>query len=148
MEFTIEQVKIFSLELTAAINKLLKQLNSAATLLTKADIEYMISSPANRLFVARRSDNKEIVGMLTLIVYRIPVWKKGWIEDVVVDKAYRNKGIATKLLKHAIESAKADGVLSLNFTSNPEREVANKLYRRLGFEKRNTNVYRIKISDE
>lgn len=145
MEFTIEQVKIFSLELTAAINKLLKQLNSAATLLTKADIEYMISSPANRLFVARRSDNKEIVGMLTLIVYRIPVWKKGWIEDVVVDKAYRNKGIATKLFQHGIESAKADSVLSLNFTSSPEREDANKLYRRLGFEKRNTNVYRIKL---
>lgn len=148
MEFYIEKLQKFSLELTAAINKLLKQLNSTATPLTKADIEYMISSTANRLFVARRSDNKEVVGMLTLIVYRIPVWKKGWIEDLVVDEKYRNFGVATKLLKHAIESAKADGVLSLNFTSNPEREVANKFYHSLGFEKRNTNVYRIKLSDE
>jgi ribosomal protein S18 acetylase RimI-like enzyme len=145
MEFYIEQLKSFSSELTDSINKLLKQLDIAANPLTKADIEDMIISPTNRLFVARRSDNKEIVGMLTLIVYRIPVWKKGWIEDVVVDQAYRNKGVATKLLKHAIESAKADGVLSLNFTSRPEREAANKFYQSLGFEKRNTNVYWIKL---
>lgn len=145
MEFYIEIVKIFSLELTAALNKLLKQLDNTATSLTKQDIENMIVSPANRLFIARRSDNKEIVGMLTLIIYRIPVWKKGWLEDLVVDKAYRNKGIATKLIHHAVKSAKADGVLSLNFTSRPERETANKLYQRLGFEKRNTNVYWIKL---
>lgn len=145
MEFYIEQLKKFSLELTPILNKLLKQLDNAATSLTKEDIENMIDSSANRLFVARRSDNKEIVGMLTVIVYRIPVWKKGLIEDLVVDKAYRNKGIATKLIQHGIESAKADGVLSLNFTSRPEREAANRLYQRLGFEKRNTNVYSIKL---
>jgi len=145
MEFYIEHLKIYSLELTAAINKLLKQLDNTATLLTKEDIKNMIASPANRLFVARRSDNKEIVGMITLIIYRIPVWKKGWIEDLVVDKKYRNKGIATRLIQHAIENAKADRVLSLNFTSRPEREVANRLYERLGFEKRNTSVYWIKL---
>ena len=145
MEFYIQQLKKFSSELTVALNKLLKQLDNAATPLTQVDIENMIDSPANRLFVARRSDNKEIVGMLTLIVYRIPVWKKGWIEDVVVDKTYRNKGIATKLIDHGVKSAKAEGVLSLNFTSRPERETASRLYRRLGFEKRNTNVYRIKL---
>lgn len=145
MEFYIEQLKNFSLELIVVLNQLLKQLNNDARSLTKADIENMISSPANRLFVARRKNNKEIVGMLTLIVYRIPVWKKGWIEDLVVDEQYRNKGIATKLIQHAIENAKADGVLSLNFTSRPEREIANRLYERLGFEKRNTNVYSIKL---
>lgn len=145
MEFYIEKVQKFSLDLVKALNKLLKQLDSKSILLGREDVENMIDSPANRLFVARRSDNKEIVGMLTLIVYRIPVWKKGWIEDVVVDEAYRNKGIATKLFQHGIESAKADGVLSLNFTSRPEREAANKLYLSLGFVKRNTNVYCIKI---
>lgn len=145
MEFYIEILKKFSLELTTALNKLLKQLDNTATPLTKQDIENMIVSPANRLFVARRKSNKEIVGMLTLIVYRIPVWKKGWIEDIVVDKAYRNKGIATKLIHHAVKSAKADGVLSLNFTSRPQRETANRLYSKLGFKKRDTNVYRIEL---
>ena len=145
MKISIEQVKTFSLESLAAINKLLKQLNSAATPLTKTDLEYMINSPANHLFFARRGDNKEIVGMLTLIVYRIPVWKKGWIEDLVVDEQYRSKGIATKLILQAVENAKTYGVLSLNFTSRPERKDANRLYERLGFEKRNTNVYSIKL---
>lgn len=145
MEFYIENIKIFSLELSTALNKLLKQLDNAATPLTKDDIANMIDSSANRLFVARRLDNKEIVGMLTLIVYRIPVWKKAWIEDLVVDKKYRNIGIATKLISHAVAVAKANGVLSLNFTSRPEREAANGLYKRLGFEKRNTNVYTIKL---
>ena len=145
MEFYIEQVKVFSPELVEALNTLLKQLASDVASLTKEDIENMISSKSNRLFVARKSDDKKIVGMLTLIIYRIPVWKKAWLEDIVVDKEYRSKGIATKLIEHAIGAAKADKVLSLNFTSNPERIEANKLYERLGFKKRNTNVYNINI---
>jgi len=145
MEFYIERIKKFSPELTAAINNLLSQLDNKVALLKNEDMEEMVVSPANRLFVARRSDNKEIVGMLSLIVYRIPVWRKGWLEDLVVDKEYRNKGVATKLFQHAINVAKSDGVLSLNFTSRPEREAANRLYQSLGFEKRNTNVYCIKL---
>lgn len=142
MKIYIEQVKTFSLELAEALNKLLKQLDSSAASLTKADVKFMINYPANHLFVAR-IDSKEIVGMLTLIIYRIPVWKKGWLEDLVVDKAYRNKGIATKLINHAIEKAKAEGVLSLNFTSSPTKVEANNFYLRLGFKKRDTNIYRI-----
>ncbi len=145
MEFYIERLKIFSLELIAALNKLLKQLNKTAILLNDKDVKDMISSSANCLFVARRSDNNEIIGMATLIVYRIPVWKKGWVEDVVVDKKYRNKGIASKLINFAIEIAKANGISSLNLTSRSERESANRLYVKLGFKKRDTNVYRIEF---
>jgi len=145
MEISIEQLKTFSSELPLFLNKLLKQLNEDAVPLKETDIKNMIGSSANHLFVARRSDNQEIVGMLTLIVYRIPVWKKGWLEDLVVDKKYRNKGIATKLIYHAIKNAKAEGVLCLNLTSSPARVDANKLYNRLGFEKRDTNAYSIKL---
>lgn len=145
MEFYIEGIKDYSLGLTEAINKLLVQLNETAILLTDSNVKNMIASSVNKLFVARRSDNKEIIGMLTLIVYRIPVWKKAWLEDLVVDKKYRDRGVATKLIRHAIGNAKANGVLSLNLTSRPEREEANRLYERLGFEKRDTNVYRIKL---
>lgn len=145
MEFYIEQLKVFSSDLNAALNNLLRQLDSDATFLTKKDIESMILSSANYLFVARRLDNKEIVGMLTLIVYRIPVWKKAWLEDLVVDKKYRDRGIATKLIQHAKQTAKANGVLFLNLTSRPERKEANRLYERLDFEKRKTNVYWIKL---
>lgn len=146
MKIYIEQLKTFSLEELTAINKLLKQLDNSATPLTKTDVKEMIDSSANRLFIARRIDNKEIVGMITLIVYRIPVWKKGWIEDLVVDERYRNKGIATRLIHYAIKKAKDEGVLSLNLTSHRTKKIeGNKLYQSLGFKKRNTNVYRILI---
>lgn len=145
MEFYIEQLKIFSSELAAALNKLLKQLDKAVIPLNDKDIEDIVVSSANRLFVARRSDNKEIIGMLTLIVFRIPYAKKGLIEDVVVDEEYRGKGIGTKLISTAINQARQEKVKYLDLTSNPKRVAANRLYQRLGFEKRNTNVYRIKL---
>ena len=143
MEFYIEQLKNFSLELTTALNKLLKQLDNTAAPLTKEDIENMIVSPANRLFVARRLDNKEIIGMLTMIILRIPYVKKGLLEDIVVDKEYRKKGIGTKLITTALNLARKEGVVYLDFTSRPTRTAANNLYQHLGFKKRDTSVYRI-----
>ena len=83
--------------------------------------------------------------MLTLVIYSVPARKKSRIEDVVVDEKYRGRGIATKLVNYAIEKAKNNGVISLDLTSRPERENASKLYLKLGFKKRNTNVYRIKL---
>lgn len=143
MEFYIEILKKFSLELITALNKLLKQLDNTATPLTKADIENMIVSPAIRLFVARRLDNEEIIGMLTMIIFRIPYAKKGLFEDIVVDKEYRKKGIGTKLIATALNLARKEGVVYLDFTSRPTRMAANNLYQHLGFKKRDTSVYRI-----
>lgn len=143
MEFYIEQLKNFSLELTKALNKLLKQLDNTTTPLTKTDIENMIASPANRLFVARRKNNKEIIGMLTMIIFRIPYAKKGLLEDIVVDKEYRKKGIGTKLITTALNLARKEGVVYLDFTSRPTRTAANNLYQHLRFKKRDTGVYRI-----
>lgn len=143
MEIYIEQVKTYSKELHVGLNKLLEQLDGAATPLTKKDIEYMIGSSANHLFIAKRIDNKEIIGMLTLIVFRIPFAKKGILEDLVVDKNHRGKGVGTKLITTAIKKARKEGVVYLDFTSRPTKAEANKLYQDLGFEKRDTNVYRI-----
>lgn len=145
MEIFIEQVKTFSPDATQDVNSLLAQLDPASKPLSDGDLREIIAGPSNRFFVAREPINRKIVGMLMLVVYRIPVWKKGWIEDVVVDKEYRNKGIATKLINYAIRNAKANGISSLNLTSRPERENANKLYGKLGFKKRDTNVYRIEL---
>ena len=143
MEVYIEQLKTFSSEFTVAINKLLKQLDDTASLLTEVDVKGMIDSSANYLFVARGLDNKEIVGMLTMIAFRIPFAKKGLLEDFVVDKEYRGKGIGTKLITAAIKKARKVGVVYLDFTSRPTRVAANNLYQSLGFKKRNTNIYRI-----
>lgn len=145
MEFYIEKVKDYSTGLTQAINKLLVQLNEAAAPLTDQDVRDMISSSVNKLFVARKSDSKEIIGMLTLIVFRIPIAKRGLLEDLVVDEEYRGKGIATKLISEAINEARRNGALHLYFSSNPKRIAANRLYQHLGFEKRDTNLYRVKL---
>ena len=145
MEIVIEQLKTLSPGVTDMLNNLLVQLDSNSKKLADEDIREIIEGQSNRLFIAREPDGNKMIGMLTLIVYRIPVWKKGWIEDLVVDRAYRNKGIATKLIHYAVKNARAAGVSSLNFTSRPERKDANKLYQRLGFEKRNTNIYRMKL---
>ena len=143
MEFYIEILKNFSFELPTALNKLLKQLDNTANFLTKSDIENIIASPSNRLFVARRKNNNEIVGMLTMIIFRIPYAKKGLLEDIVVDKEYRKKGIGTKLIAVALSLARKEGVVYLDFTSRPARTAANNLYQHLGFKKRDTSVYRI-----
>lgn len=143
MEFYIEILKNFSLELTESLNKLLKQLDNNAIPLIKQDIENMIVSPASHLFVARRQDNKEIIGMLTMIIFRIPFAKKGLLEDIVVDKEYRKKGVGTKLITTALNLARKEGVSYIDFTSRPTRTAANNLYQHLGFKKRDTSVYRI-----
>lgn len=143
MEIYIERLKTFSSKELAAINKLLKQLDNKATFLTRDDMRDMIVSPANRLFVARRLDNKEIIGMLTMVVFRIPFVKKGLLEDIVVDKEYRRKGIGAELITTAVNNARTEGVSFLDFTSRPTRVAANNLYQGLGFKKRDTNIYRI-----
>jgi len=145
MEINIEQLKTISQDVTQTLNDLLAQLSPGSKALSDEDAREIIEMSSNRLFVARELIDNKIVGMLTLVVYRIPVWKKGWIEDLVVDKDYRNKGIGTKLIKHAVKNAKTIGVSSLNFTSRPQREYANRLYLKLGFKKRDTNVYTMEL---
>lgn len=145
MEIYIERLKTFSADIVSAVNSLLAQLNPASEPLNDEHVKEIIETSSNYFLAARESVSHKIVGMLTLVVYRIPVWKKAWIEDLVVDKEYRGKGIATKLINHAIENAKTNRVLSLNLTSRPEKGNANKLYIKLGFKKRDTNVYRIEL---
>jgi ribosomal protein S18 acetylase RimI-like enzyme len=86
-----------------------------------------------------------IVGMLTLVTFRLPTGVRAWIEDVVVDSGSRGKGIGEALVQAALELAAARGALTVDLTSRPSREAANRLYDRTGFELRATNVYRLKL---
>lgn len=141
MKISIKLVKTYSDKLTKNLNELLKQLDNTSKPLKAADTREMINSSSNRLFVAKI--NNEIVGMLTLIIFRIPFAKKGLLEDFVVDKNYRGKGLGTKLIKTAVSQARKENVKYIDFTSRPQRVVANRLYESLGFNKRHTNSYRI-----
>ena len=86
-----------------------------------------------------------VVGVLTLVVFPIPTGTRAWVEDVVVDEAARGCGLGGRLLKKAVELARAAGAKTLDLTSRPSREAANRLYRRCGFEIRETNVYRMDL---
>lgn len=141
----VEKLEIISDGVIEALNSLLLQLNTSAKLLTKDNIREILDSPVNYLFVAKDSDTNTIVGMLTLIIYRIPFAKKGIIEDVVVDEKWRRKGIGERLIAYAVKQARKEGVQYIDLTSNPTRDNGNKLYQRIGFKKRNTNVYRMKL---
>src|SRR5665213_654688 len=130
-------------ELLEGLNSLLPQLSSSAPVLTMKDIEAMVDSDAATLFVA--SDDDVIVGTLTLVIFSIPTGLRGWIEDVVVDEDARGLGIGEALTSAALDEARIRGVRSLDLTSRSSREAANALYQKLGFERRETNVYRFLV---
>lgn len=108
---------------------------------TIEDLEKVISSPNNFVFIAKNND--EIIGTLTLVFYWIPSGLKVWIEDVIVSNNARGKGVATALMWHAIGIARENGAKKIDLSSSPWREAANNLYLKLGFEKRDTNMYRL-----
>lgn len=135
----IERVRNSSQNIIDALNSLLSQLG-ADYILCESLLNQIIESENNYLFVAK--DKEQIVGTLTLVFCPIPTGLKAWIEDVVVDEKQRGRGIARMLVERAIDVAKDRGVSSLNLTSRPEREAANRLYQSLGFDIRKTNFYR------
>ena len=127
-------------ELVAACHQLIPQLSSSAQPITASELAEIINGDSTLMFVAR-IDNK-IVGLLTLAIFRIPTAVRAWIEDVVVDSSARGHGVGEALNHAAIAEAKRRGAKTVDLTSRPSREAANKLYKRLGFVERDTNVYR------
>ncbi len=128
-------------ELVAAFRVLTPQLSTTAPAPGGHELAEMVRSPATILLMARDSD-KGLVGSLTLVLFRIPTGVRAWIEDVVVDKDSRGRGVAEIMCREALNRASAAGARTVDLTSRPSREGANRLYRRLGFEQRDTNVYR------
>jgi ribosomal protein S18 acetylase RimI-like enzyme len=139
----ITQVTQVTDELHAAFLRLVPQLTQSNPPPTRADLEKLVASQSSLLYIARHPDfGAEIVGALTLIIYRVPTGVRAWIEDVVVDAKARGRGIGEALTRVAIERAAQEGAGNVGLTSNPSREAANRLYQRMGFELRKTNVYR------
>jgi ribosomal protein S18 acetylase RimI-like enzyme len=138
---TVEEITTSSDEVLDALHRLVPQLSSSAPPLPARELDEIVSSPASVLLVARNGAGA-IVGTLTLALFRIPTGLRAWIEDVVVDDVARGQGVGELLTEAALERAGAAGARSVDLTSRPSREAANRLYRRLGFDPRDTNVYR------
>jgi ribosomal protein S18 acetylase RimI-like enzyme len=131
--------------LVEAMGRLIPQLSSSGAPPGRAELEAIVSSEASHLLVARDGDT--VVGSLTLVVFRIPTGIRAWIEDVVVDESARGAGVGAALNEAALAEARRLGAVTVDLTSRPTREAANRLYRRLGFVERETNVYRYALGD-
>jgi ribosomal protein S18 acetylase RimI-like enzyme len=140
----VDRVLEVSDDLVEVVTRLLPQLSSSAATPDRACVEEIVASPCSTLLVARL--DAAIVGMTTLIVYRIPTGLHAVIEDVVVDESARGHGVGAELLAQAVRLARERGALHVNLTSRSSREAANRLYTKAGFVKRETNVYRLNLS--
>ncbi|MEV7415141.1 GNAT family N-acetyltransferase [Streptomyces sp. NPDC089919] len=140
MEITVETVSSASPELVRAFELLLPQLSATAAPLDRAAVERLVTSDATRVLVARTPEG--IVGSLTLVLLPLPSGVRARIEDVVVDAAARGRGVAGLLTREALRLAQEAGARTVDLTSRPDREAANRLYERLGFRTRDSTVYR------
>jgi ribosomal protein S18 acetylase RimI-like enzyme len=127
-------------ELVDAFRRLLPQLSPSAAIPDVEAVEEIVSSPTTTVLAAR--DEEGIVGLLTLAVFRAPSGLRAWIEDVVVDEAVRGRGIGEALTREAVRVAGERGARTVDLTSRPSREAATRMYEKVGFRKRETNVYR------
>ncbi len=139
----IEQAHQVDAELLDAFERLIPQLSSSSPPPTSEHLAALVASPDTVLLLARVDGR--ILGSLTLAFYRIPTGLKAWIEDVVVDADARGRGVGAELNLAALVEARERGAKDVSLTSRPSREAANRLYRRIGFEARDTNVYRFTI---
>jgi ribosomal protein S18 acetylase RimI-like enzyme len=140
----IEAVETASARLLAELAVFIPQLSTSTAAPDVGALAEIVGSPTTTLLVAREAGGLA-VGMLTLVMFRVPTGLRAIIEDVVVDVGARRLGVGTALTMRGIALAREKGARTIDLTSRPSREAANRLYQRLGFERRETNVYRLTI---
>ena len=140
----IEIVAEVTDELVAAFARLIPQLSRSSPPPDRDELVDIVSSPATDLFLVT-DDDGTILGTATLVTFRIPTGRRAWIEDVVVDDAARGLGVGGALTRAMVDRAEELGCTTVDLTSRPTREAANRLYQREGFEVRDTNLYRRKL---
>src|SRR6266568_6693685 len=141
----IEVVREATPEILASLARLLPQLNPTLPVADMDRLERLISDPDVTLLVAREGD--EIIGTTTVIVYTTPFWIKARLDEVVVDQSARGKGVGEAIVHACLDVARERGaqVAELQSGRGAARAVANRLYRRMGFQLRDSNLYRINL---
>jgi len=140
----IEIVSKADQDLHQALQRLVPQLTDNNPPPSLDDLTALVQDPGSTLMVAQ-NESGDILGALTLAVYRVPTGIHSVIEDVIVDTSARGQGIGEALLRRAIELAREKGARGISLTSNPKRSAANRLYLRVGFDKRDTNSYQYRF---
>lgn len=144
---SVELIRESTPEVVEAFALLIPQLSRSARPLDADALAQFVHQPSVHLFVFRVDASSPVLGMLSLAVFQIPTGVRAWIEDVVVDQAARGHGAGQALVEAAVAHARTLGARTVDLTSRPSREAANRLYRRCGFELRETNVYRLDLAD-
>lgn len=142
-KIVIEKLTKLSSKDAEALRHLTMLIGPRSQSLTDNDIREIYTSSHISLIVARTLSTRQIIGMVTLAIYRIPYTKKAYLDDIVVDEKHRGQGIGSRLLDTAIHLAKEQRAAFIEFTSHPRRIASNKLYEKFGFTKRETNIYRL-----
>ena len=143
---SIIEINTYSEVYHEAMQRFLNQLTTQPMTLTKDMFCQLLASENSHLFFLMHDG--QVAGMLTVGIYYSPTGGKAWIEDVVVDERFRGQGLSKRLVAHAIDYVKEQQIPLLMLTSNPKRVAANKLYQAMGFERKETNVYRMKLQDK
>jgi GNAT superfamily N-acetyltransferase len=143
-DVAVERLEVVTDEFVEAWAQLIPQL-SGAPMPSREHLEWVVAFDSNDVFVAR-SPEGEIVGTTTLVTFPLATGIRAWIHDVVVDEAWRGRGVGRVLTEAALDAAKARGAWTVDLTTRPWREDANRLYERMGFERRETHVYRYSFS--
>ena len=131
-------------ELVDAFGRLIPQLSRTSPPPGAAELQEMVDAPDTHVLLAVEDDGA-ILGTLTLVLFQIPTAMRAWIEDVVVDEAAAGRGISYELNRFALDLARSRGAKTVDLTSRPSREAANHVYKKIGFELRETNVYRFDL---
>lgn len=148
-QLRITQATEMTEELYQACQRLIPQLTSNNPPPTREQLALMLNTPTAFLYLAKHKDfGEEILGLATLVLYRVPTGVRGYIEDVVVDERARGRRIGEALMRACLERAEQGGAPQVMLTSHPNRQAANRLYQRMGFELRKTNVYRYSFKRE
>ncbi len=149
LEIEITHATELTEELYEACQRLVPQLTHNNPPPTREKLAQMLASPSSFLYLAKDPDFvDEIIGMATLVLYHVPTGLRGYIEDLVVDERARGRRIGEALTRSCLDQAEKAGAPQVMLTSNPGRSSANRLYERMGFELRKTNVYRFSLKRE
>ena len=157
MSEKIVEIKVFSQDIYLFVCRLTNQLTNNSCTLSEESFRCILNSQNVHLFVIYDTNETQfnplneslekgtLVGMLTAGIYQTPTGHKAWLEDIVVDDKYRGLGYGEKIVEYAINFIQNLNVDTITLTSNPSRVAANKLYKKMGFEQYETNVYRMKL---
>ena len=143
----IEELFALSDRQVADLWVLMKELSQRIEV-DEAMLRRVAQSPSAHLFAVTEADG-HIVGTATLCVCDSPTGLKAHVEDVVVLSSVRGQGLGWQLMEHLVAYARRELVsVDLYLTSKPSRVAANNLYRALGFQQKETNVYKMALGNK